>query len=388
MGAAAAARQTSRGKKSQKGRNACVNANGNTNGKADFRVLCDGETNIILRLDLVTSKSHQRRNAFADEGEGSRHAAPFLRLCEPYFNSGRIVHASHMFSSLKICLLAQANGLHFMGKVQDKRKEFPVDYVRSKGRIYDELNRSSSATSPTEQPWSLLKSSQRQGGLRHDPVYVLGWHRDGDMDLVVSTCGSTARADEDYETKKIRRKMANGHYEAVYAVDKMAQPSMAEEQRSFLSSVSTHDCYRCEILELERKWTADKWYQRVFRTIFGICVVDAYFAHKHDMANTNHDACEFSYFIGRLANQLIFNSLFNDGRAPPATAPASAPAPTPSENEKKRAELGRERARTDQEISYSNETMPEVFMCVLRINPQPKGYEMFAVEPTLDRLSR
>ena len=50
----------------------------------------------------------------------------------------------------------------------------------------------------------------------------------------------------------------------------------------------------------------DKWFHRLFATIFGICVVDAFYAHRHELSTTKH-ALNFTNFIGSLARQFIFS---------------------------------------------------------------------------------
>ena len=58
---------------------------------------------------------------------------------------------------------------------------------------------------------------------------------------------------------------------------------------------------------MERNWVTRKWYHRIFTTILGICIVDAFYAYKLEMKQARKDPQDFTYFVGRLARQLVFN---------------------------------------------------------------------------------
>ena len=66
---------------------------------------------------------------------------------------------------------------------------------------------------------------------------------------------------------------------------------------------------------MERTWKTKKWYLRIFTAVFGICVVDAFFAYKFECQNAQEETQDFNYFLGRLAHQLIFNVYLDQGMA-------------------------------------------------------------------------
>ena len=96
---------------------------------AELKAAADGETNIMLSLDIMEGKEHQRVKKYADVG--SEGTAVCLRLCEHYFASGRVIHADSAFSSVRTCLAMRKYGLHFMGCVKTARKFFPTAYFKS-----------------------------------------------------------------------------------------------------------------------------------------------------------------------------------------------------------------------------------------------------------------
>ena len=82
---------------------------------------------------------------------------------------------------------------------------------------------------------------------------------------------------------------------------------------SCFSGIDVHDHYRQGSLEMERNWTTRKWYHRIFTTILGICIVDAFYAYKLEMKQAREDPHDFTFFIGRLAHQLVFNQFLAEG---------------------------------------------------------------------------
>ena len=56
-----------------------------------------------------------------------------------------------------------------------------------------------------------------------------------------------------------------------------------------------------------------KWYHRIFTTVLGICIVDAFYAYKLEMKQARKDPRDFTYFVGRLARQLVFNQFLEAG---------------------------------------------------------------------------
>ncbi|DAZ93698.1 TPA: hypothetical protein N0F65_009249 [Lagenidium giganteum] len=65
---------------------------------------------------------------------------------------------------------------------------------------------------------------------------------------------------------------------------------------------------------MEHGWPTKKWWHRVFGSIFGMIVTDAYLAHAHN--NRHMDVDCFRVFMSKLAHQLIFNDYLSNGKRP------------------------------------------------------------------------
>ncbi|OWZ04411.1 hypothetical protein PHMEG_00023695 [Phytophthora megakarya] len=74
---------------------------------------------------------------------------------------------------------------------------------------------------------------------------------------------------------------------------------------SKFSTIDIHDHYRQGSLAIEREWITRNWTHRLFSTILGMVVVDAYLAYRYDTENAGN--VDFNDFASQLAHQLIFN---------------------------------------------------------------------------------
>ena len=51
---------------------------------------------------------------------------------------------------------------------------------------------------------------------------------------------------------------------------------------SCFGAIDVHDHYRQGSLAFEREWYTHCWWHRLFATVFGMCIVDAYLAYKFE----------------------------------------------------------------------------------------------------------
>jgi Transposase IS4 len=94
---------------------------------AEFKSLCDGESGVLLHLELMEGKEAQ---AAKDRYPSS--IAITLRIVKKYFHSGITVHADSAFSSVD-CVALRSRGLLFMGCVKTASKRFPKSYLNKWG---------------------------------------------------------------------------------------------------------------------------------------------------------------------------------------------------------------------------------------------------------------
>ena len=87
------------------------------------------------------------------------------------------------------------------------------------------------------------------------------------------------------------------------------QPILVEESFSCFATIDWHDHLRQGSLALEREWYTNNWWHRIYATVFGMCIVDAYLAYKFEVEKAYGSPDHFRYSIGKLAYELI-NDVF------------------------------------------------------------------------------
>jgi hypothetical protein len=85
---------------------------------------------------------------------------------------------------------------------------------------------------------------------------------------------------------------------------------MVELFFSKFSTIDVHDHYRQGSLEMESQWLTHRWQMRLFGTVFGMIIVDAFLAYRYEKSQENvfeTSPIDFNDFLQRLAYQLVFN---------------------------------------------------------------------------------
>jgi hypothetical protein len=281
---------------------------------AEIKAVADGTTTIIMRLDIMEGKEQQSKKEFADlKKEGT---AITLRLMKPWFSSGRVVHADSAFSSVFTLLECRKRGLHFMGLVKTAHVEFPSDYLKAQASNFghDSLY--------PRGGYILLQSIADPNGVSHPPIFALGWY-DAQPKYLVSSCGSTVPGTPSIRPRQ-RIDLQDGEFVTVSYEKTVPRPKMVEDFFATFSNIDVHDHYRQGSLEMERHWITRNWTHRIFTTIFGICIVDAFLAHRFEK-NINNDApMDFTAFCGQLSRELIENPLVTPRQTRSATKTPTA----------------------------------------------------------------
>ncbi|OWY99251.1 hypothetical protein PHMEG_00029778 [Phytophthora megakarya] len=93
----------------------------------ELKSIADGESGVLLGLELVEGQGRQRSKQYAREyGEGT---AVVLRLAKPYGGTGRTIVADSAFASVKTLVqVEQRLSLYFMGIVKTATVEYPKTY--------------------------------------------------------------------------------------------------------------------------------------------------------------------------------------------------------------------------------------------------------------------
>ena len=269
---------------------------------AEIKCLCDGDSNIMLALDIMEGKQAQRLKKYYHLGLGEG-TAVILRLCENWFPSGRVIHADSAFSSTRTAIACLTWGLHFMGTVKTASREFPKKYLQS-----FEKDHGARCLHPRG-GFKLMKSSRGRDGSRNindKDIFGLAWY-DKRTKFLISTVGTTIQG-EPSSRPRHSREVVDGQYVTRLSQKKVPRPMMIQEFFDCFSNIDVHNHYRQGSLAMEKSWKTHKWYHRIFTTVFGMCVVDAFYAWKYEC----HKKMEFTEFTSTLAHELVHNLFLNN----------------------------------------------------------------------------
>ena len=114
---------------------------------------------------------------------------------------------------------------------------------------------------------------------------------------------------------------ATGEYIQETWTTVVPKPYVLEHIFRYFAAIDINNHYRQGSLEFERNWDTRTWWHRIWASIFGIIVVNVYFAYKHEHLQANHQATEnlksFDTVADELAYLLIFNPLLPGGALQP-----------------------------------------------------------------------
>jgi hypothetical protein len=267
---------------------------------AELKALADGETGILLKLDVMEGSARNGAKPFAELGEGT---AVTLRLTEQYWNSGRTVIGDSAFGSVKCAGHLAQRGMFLMAMVKTARKEYPLSYLKAwaAGVLPDH-------PPPTRGDHILLRSKRDGDPL---PLFAICWN-DRKAKTVLSTRGTTSEGPPSLRPRH-KKVIENGILNTIQYTKSIKRPSMIEQFFRFFAAVDNHDQLRQGSIGLEREWITHTWWHRLFATVFSICVVDAFLGYRFEALEAGRVPSDLNAFIGRLAFQLIHNTLSDEG---------------------------------------------------------------------------
>jgi len=269
----------------------------------ELKTLVDGDTNIMLKMELMEGSEAESLKKYRDTYP--EHIAVTLRLVEHYAGKAHTIIGDSWFASVALEGALRDKGFNFLGLVKQNSSLFPKTYLKNwfDGKYTDKV--------PVRGDSILLAANI--GGDRK--IYALGY-KSYKPKMIVSNRGANVLVEDKIITrhKTIER---NGKFETSERTYNIKQPQMVKLLFERFGAVDSHNQLRQGILELEREWLTHHWFQRVFATMFGIIVTDAYYAYKYDNPSPNpigDEPLHFSKFIDVLAYELIHNVMLDKPR--------------------------------------------------------------------------
>jgi hypothetical protein len=276
---------------------------------AELKSLADGVTGILVSIDIQEGKNVMDTKPFV-----ASHGATtgcVLRLLEPYFNTKRVVFGDSWFASVKTLLALKFRDLFFVGVIKTAHKEFPKKVLSQFAAANEEELRRTGNRELRGSCKVLQATGIAEDGVTQVPMMAVGWH-DRKTKYFIANAGTTVSGN-DWVRPRHRKVESEGEYTTERFDKVVKQPMVVEWFYKYFATIDIHDHYRQGSLAFEVHWHTITWWHRLFSTVLGMIVTNAFLAYRfefkqHSPAATSLD---FTEFIGKLAYELTHMSESN-----------------------------------------------------------------------------
>ena len=139
---------------------------------------------------------------------------------------------------------------------------------------------------------------------------AVGWISSSKMKVMKKVIATTSTTVEGKPHKK--RAIEEIEYDGVTAKKEIAipipRPKVVEDLFKCFSAIDIHDHYRQGILKVEERWATKNWRKRIFATLIGMHLTDAFLAYKYECNEKGNEPMQYTLFCSRIAKTLIFNN--------------------------------------------------------------------------------
>ncbi|DBA00695.1 TPA: LOW QUALITY PROTEIN: hypothetical protein N0F65_003624 [Lagenidium giganteum] len=258
---------------------------------AEIKPIAVAESGVLVGIELVERKLRQRDKQFTHQfGEGT---AITLRLTSPFYGSRRIVVGDSAFASVKTLAELERRGLYFMELVKTALSGYPKQHMVQRSAT---ARRGDAYVMRNESPFGTM-------------MYALRWS-DRKPKCIIANRGTTAPGNDSIRTRHKIVRHGDGTSKTVRFTLQVRRPHMVEKVFAAFSAVDVHNHYRQGSLSMEKGWPTKTWWHRVFGSVFGMIITDAFMAYKHENVHTDSDS--FGEFLSKLAWQQIFNEYISN----------------------------------------------------------------------------
>jgi hypothetical protein len=223
----------------------------------------DGVSGVMMQLKLVETAESEALHAVEGE-DGLLHGTVILkRLLEPWAGQGdRVVCADSYFASVGAAEELEKMGLGFIGVVKTATRRFPQAHLSA----IELHNRGD------------FRGVYTKDANGNTKAMAFVW-MDRDRRYFIAT-RSTLEQGEYYARMRWRQVDQTVNADAERVDLEVPQPLAAEVYYRACASVDRHNRSRQDDLMLERKLETKDWSVRVNLSLFGMCVIDAYYVAK------------------------------------------------------------------------------------------------------------
>jgi hypothetical protein len=275
----------------------------------EFKNVACSETGIMLHLEIQRGKLPMHALEFNNPHKPC--AACTLRLCKSTLHCGQRIDAldyeavdglptnmndegdlfygDSWFASVETATHTKLKfGSDFVGPIKTAHSRFPRKFLE------DSMSTWPGGT------WLVLEGKGRE----NVDLLAIGYKYNSRKVLCFVTTKGAGHTEpgEPYEARWAD-KHGNTHCR------KIARPSVISRYFVRSNCIDTHNHARQSELKLEKKWVTTDGYFRIFTTVLGMTVIDAWKAYKHHINYRNVDKNMFVMdFAERLSSEMMHNS--------------------------------------------------------------------------------
>jgi Transposase IS4 len=266
---------------------------------AEFRVLVDVTSGVILRSEVVKSKADSLNDEFRQSHGPS--TAAVLRLLMPWERSGLIVIADSFFSSVATLVACLSKGLHFMGNIKIGRTNFPKEYF---------LDLKENNEPIPENQTRFMKAQVNIDQHTYDMMAACWYSKR----FFVSSVGNNNISTYTYSQPYF---VLSENGERIAQPREVPMAEFVKQYYSGFSKVDVHNHRRQGSLAMEEHIRTKNWVYRLINTTLGMIITDAYLIYKYvnkmkNPTSTTLKQLSFRDFIGWVANDLIKNDFIDE----------------------------------------------------------------------------
>eukprot|EP00966_Prymnesium_polylepis_P282143 6519500-Prymnesium_polylepis.1 len=248
-----------------------------TDKGAEVHTVCDGQSGIMVGGEVFEGAVAMENAKYCDRYQKS--TALTLRLCEPFFASGRIVVADSWFGSVQTALALYEHGLYSILNVKTAHKGFPITELFQE--VWDEKGAKVSKAEA-----KALGKFPKDGGKRGmhagfvkifdvkgSSVELLAAGHNAKLPmLLVSTAGDLLPGEpqkkEWHTIDETGRKIFHAH--------QTPQPRVHAFDRKYFHLVDDHNQLRQGTVTMADVWETTSWEDRQFAESLGLWEVNVF----------------------------------------------------------------------------------------------------------------
>ena len=277
----------------------------------EIRCLICSASGVMLQLLIMEGKASMKAKLV--EGLSAGCNSVYL-LCQPWFNTGRMVAADSAFASVHTVLeMRKRAGLNFMGCVKTAYSMFPKKYLEDYVTV-NKKEKPNPAKYPSRGSHVVLSTT-----IDNTQIFAIGWG-DHKIKSIITATGSSA-AGPHHEKRTVGTNAETGERET--RITKVPCPQIVHDYFESAKGIDVHNHLRQDLLDLEGAWPTHKWHHRIFATVLGIIVTDCFRAHQNEYPET---LLTVKSFADQLAWELIMNPWRPSQDQPAMPRRSSAPA--------------------------------------------------------------